>query len=460
MIKKLPTEVKVGAFVALALIGLGFLTTQIDQKGFSFQRLSPYHIKFDDVSGLLKNTPVEYSGIRVGHVDKIELDGSQIRVTIVIDPDVKLYRDSRVEVQSRGLLGERIIMLSGGGNAPLVEPGGTLGEATSRGSFNQAMEDFSELSQFLKKFLKGGEGAPSVEDIIENTTMITEEVRQLVEGRTGDMNELIENLAVASKGLRQFMESTEDTEIDEAVSDFRGMMAKLDNSLTGLEKIVAKIERGEGTIGRLVHDESTIEKVDQALDGVNEFVGDARRFQVSVGFRGEYLTTAESTNSVASLRIQPSQDKHFLFEFTDGPLHFSKRRSTVEETTTTPPGETVEEKTVTQTDEFSLTALFARRFYDVTLKAGLIRSSGGFGLEYHLFRDHLDLGFEAFNFNREERPHFRLFSRAHFLDIFYLTGGVDDLIHRQGHRNYFLGAGMMLTDDDLRRLLGLATLAR
>ena len=127
--------------------------------------------------------------------------------------------------------------------------------------------------------------------------------------------------------------------------------------------------------------------------------------------------------------------------------------------TTTDGGSPVTVVEKVQKDRFVFTALFARRFFDLTLKAGLMRSTGGLGAEFHLFKDRFSLGVDAFDFGRNENPHLRVYGAMKLWKILHLTGGVDDLIIKGGQRNYFGGVGLMLTDDDLKSLLGVAGIA-
>ena len=63
---------------------------------------SLYFVLFDDVSGLITRTPVEYAGIRVGSVEEINLDGSRARVRIRVNSNVRLYENSEVALTNRG----------------------------------------------------------------------------------------------------------------------------------------------------------------------------------------------------------------------------------------------------------------------------------------------------------------------------------------------------------------------
>ena|GEM_PF-1614002 len=452
--KKFGPEVKVGIFVVIVILGLAYLTTQINQNGFSLKPMSYYDLYFDNVSGMLPRTPVEYSGIRVGHVEKIEMaKNGGVRVRIRIQPDVVIYEDSKVSLQTRGLLGEKIIMIHGGGKRKRIPPGGAIHNTSGAVGFEDAVSNFSEVAKAIKDFIKGGQGKPSLQDIINNTTDISEDLRNLIHDRKGDLNKIVSNMRMASDAMKHFVKS-DDPRAQSAFEKLQSSMDKLNSAATSLQNIMARVGRGEGTVGKLLKDDTTVNKMNQALDGINEFVGQIKQLEIGVGFRSEYMASEGEPIAVTSFRFRPAYDKYFLLEFTDGPLAFAKQSKSVTTTKTNPPGTTVTETETKKSDNFSVTAIFARRFYDLTLKAGLFRSSGYFGAEYSLFKDHLSLNFDAFNFNRPENPQLRLFAKLNFLKIFYLDGGVDDLIQENGRRNFFGGLGFILTDDDIKKLFG------
>lgn len=476
---KFPVELKVGIFVAIAIGGLIYLTTQINRSGFSFKKMKTIHMIFDNATGLLPRTAVEYAGIRVGMVDQISLEEGKAHVITKIDGGIPLYQDSYVGLRSRGILGEKVIMITGGGREPEVPDGGTIIAESAAGDFDTAMQNFNEIAESVKDLLKGGNGKPSIRDIVGNVTEITEDLRTLVRSNRkdlddivknvhsfttmlndGDLKDTIKNLKTTSEQIRQFVQDA-NPQLKDVVHDFSAVMAKIDSTVDSLNRIVGKVERGEGTVGKLLNDESTVNKVNDTLDGITDFVGRVRKLEIAVGYRGEYLSSAGEIQSTASFKIQPNFDKYFMFEFTNGPIELNTVKTTITDTTTGAPGSTT---TVREVEEqrksaFLFSVIFARRFWDLTMKAGVIRSTGGFGAEYHLFKDHLSLGIDAFDFSREIRPHLRAYAMLHLFKIVKITGGVDDMIIQNGRRNYFGGLGLMLNDSDLKALFGVAPLA-
>ncbi|MCB0357366.1 MAG: MCE family protein, partial [Bdellovibrionales bacterium] len=83
-----------------------------------------------------------------------------------------------------------------------------------------------------------------------------------------------------------------------------------------------------------------------------------------------------------------------------------------------------------------------------TVKGGIMESAGGIGFDYHLLNRRLRLSLEALDF---EDVNVRAFIRFQLLKGIYLVGGGDELANKD-LRSSFIGAGIFITNDDLKTL--------
>jgi phospholipid/cholesterol/gamma-HCH transport system substrate-binding protein len=224
--------------------------------------------------------------------------------------------------------------------------------------------------------------------------------------------------------------------------------------MASVERIAQKIEKGEGTIGKLVNDDTTVTKMNETMDNLNETMGLYRKIQLNVRYRGEYLTGAERFQHQIGMSIWPAPDKFLMFEIVDAPAG----RTRVVSTSVFQNGTVVSAtKTVQTGDELLFTFLLGKRFWDLTLRFGLMRSTGGLGVDYSLFHDKFVVSFEAFDFARnEDRFHMRVFGTIVLYKHLILTGGVDDALTKLGSKNPFFGAGLQFNDEDFKSLVTLA----
>ncbi|MGZ5410645.1 MAG: MCE family protein, partial [Aeromicrobium sp.] len=75
-----------------------------------------------EAGGLISGSPVQVSGLRVGRVETIELDGPQVLVSFTIDENIRLGERTEAAVKTKSLLGAKILELSPRGDGELSGP--------------------------------------------------------------------------------------------------------------------------------------------------------------------------------------------------------------------------------------------------------------------------------------------------------------------------------------------------
>jgi phospholipid/cholesterol/gamma-HCH transport system substrate-binding protein len=120
-------ETAIGAIViAIAAAFLFFVYNTTDRASAR----SGYHViaEFDNVGAVNVGTDVRLAGIKVGSVVAQELDPQtfQARVTMMIDPKLKLTDDTTAKVSSEGILGQPFISLEPGGSETVIADGGEI----------------------------------------------------------------------------------------------------------------------------------------------------------------------------------------------------------------------------------------------------------------------------------------------------------------------------------------------
>ncbi len=114
---------------------------------------------------------------------------------------------------------------------------------------------------------------------------------------------------------------------------------------------------------------------------------------------------------------------------------------------------TVTEEEKTDHDALKFSAQIAKRYYDLTLRGGIMESTGGFGLDYSFLKDRLVFSFDAFDFDPDENPHLKFKAELFPIHHCYIAGGFDDFISNEGNETAFLGAGIRFSDEDIKGIL-------
>ena len=244
-------------------------------------------------------------------------------------------------------------------------------------------------------------------------------------------------------------------EIRQIIDKVNRASDSLESALKNIDSVSGRVNRGEGTIGRLTKDEKLINEVEGVAEDIHEFTGGLTRLQTIIGLRTDYQFLGNGVKSYVELRLQPSEDKYYLIEVVNDP-HGLTSYEQVDVDTTNPnsPPHYREVHTITKNSlRFSLQ--FAQSFGPFTGRWGIKESTGGIGLDLLLFEKRFELRQDLFGFGEVVLPRWRVSLGYEFVNRLWLLGGVDDILSGS-RRDYFVGAQLRFNDDDLKRILPFA----
>lgn len=443
--KKLSAEMQVGLFALGALILLVYMTVKVSEGGLFKGGAYTVSVVIDSAEGLTKKTPVEVAGIQVGFVQDIQLyEGHRAKAQLRLNREVKLGQDAKAQVRTKGFLGETYIeLIPGNFEKGVIENHGQIHATNPYVDLGQIASDVREITGSIKKLL-AEDGQGPVTRILNNMEVFTAKLSELTVQNQEGINDIVSNLRQFSTDLSQVMTDRKE--------DLKDTMDRIHN-------ITRKIDEGRGTVGRLINDDEIATNLNEAAQGVSDTLGGVNRFQIELGFHLEYLTKSKEFKNYASIVLKPRPDKYFLIEFIVDPSPSPLRTITTTEVTTGGATATVNTDTRTvEKNRFLVSAELAKTFYNFTLRGGLIESRGGVGLDYNF--GPLDFQFSAFDLrtDAQQRPHLKLLGSLNITPNLYVVSGLDDFISRQERWNWFVGAGFRLVDNDVRSLLGAASL--
>lgn len=226
------TQLKVGVFI---VTGLGVLLTTIFMIGSNksmFQEVVTLHSYFDSVVGLNKGAVVSLAGVKVGNLDEVSFDEIKnlVKIEFRVDKEYtkKIKKDSRIEIRTQGALGDKYLYITPGTAAETINAGDEL------------KSDFG--NDILSVLAKRGNESEKLFDVLSDLKKIT--------GSLADNNRL--------PHITQNLE-TVTTNLARITGDINS--ASLNRSMVKLEKIVDKVDRGEGTLGALINDRSIHERI-------------------------------------------------------------------------------------------------------------------------------------------------------------------------------------------------------
>jgi phospholipid/cholesterol/gamma-HCH transport system substrate-binding protein len=98
------SEAKVGLFVLVGLIILGYMSVQVGKQSFGLKKGYTLEVVFDSAAGLNRDASVQIAGVEVGQVEAITLKDGKALVRLRITPGVKLEKDAIASIKTHGIL--------------------------------------------------------------------------------------------------------------------------------------------------------------------------------------------------------------------------------------------------------------------------------------------------------------------------------------------------------------------
>ena len=300
-------EVKIGFVVVVALVilywGISYLAgSNIFKKQFE------YHAIYTSVDGLLVSNDVRYQGFKVGRVTNIKYlpEKNQWLVSFSItEESLKIKNDALAYISSADILGSMIIELIDVQKGdhfltpndtltgvlrpdlqqqvderlrPLVfKIEGLIGSVDSvihtisllldKETRDHIKASFEKIPQAVQNILYATEITDSIvsnlqrsriQDIIANFSVLSENLKN----KSGAMGSIIDNLANITDSLKQ--------------ANIKSTLLSINAVMLKTEKIMEKIERGEGSLGLLVNDEQLYNDLTHAVKDLDYLLMDVR----------------------------------------------------------------------------------------------------------------------------------------------------------------------------------------
>ena len=282
------TEIEVGLTVLVAVGVLLWGVTWL--KEFQIQRsVKIWHVMFPQTGGLGPSDEVQVNGIKKGSVHAMHLTGDGVLVDLALASEVTLTRDSRVTIRNIGLMGEKVIgvdLRSSGGAWTQQDtiPGGyEKGIPEVMGDVALTIEAVTQLSTRLASLIEATDKHGDLTGTLKNLRGASAELQATIKETRGSLKTTVDNFAATSKTTRALTTDRE-AQLGKAIDHFASASEKLDR-LSGrldslravLHDVVTKVDRGDGTMGKLVNDRKLYTSVAATVDSLQALISDVKK---------------------------------------------------------------------------------------------------------------------------------------------------------------------------------------
>ncbi len=274
-------EFRVGVFVILGIAGFFTFLFMMTDPG-TFRGRYNVLTRVDNAQGVRNGDPVRIRGINIGRVLRSQLDGEGVLITLEIEGEWRIPAGSRVEMYSEGVLGGMVVSILPGRGEGYVEPMEVLPGETSPELLAAAGSITNDAEHVLERVraLLADSSVAAVGEAVVRLRDVASDLAALTEGQAAEVRALMESLRRSAGNVEGIT----------GAEEWRATLASADAALAGLDRtsgemakavaslnaVLDRLERGEGTLGRLVADDSLYEELESSARSLRELLEDIK----------------------------------------------------------------------------------------------------------------------------------------------------------------------------------------
>ena len=276
-------EVQVGIFVLAGILSVLFALFLLTDPG-TFRGRHYVSTLVESAGGIRKGDPVQLRGVNIGRIRSFEIQDNGVRVKMELEGEYPVPTDSKVYLSSNGLLGGVVATILPGRSEQLLQDGGILTSTTSAaaGGGTDIMATASAVGTRADSVLGRAQALLSQQTIGAVQTSATE-LQGLLTELSALATEQRSELQGLSSSLRRSAAGVEGAatrpELQRAIARTDSITIQLDAATRSLgaagqslANVVGRIDRGEGTLGKLSKDEALYDNMNAAVQNMNTTV--------------------------------------------------------------------------------------------------------------------------------------------------------------------------------------------
>jgi phospholipid/cholesterol/gamma-HCH transport system substrate-binding protein len=302
-------EFKVGAFTLAGLLVVGLVVFMIGEERKLFVSQVPYTAKFEEVQGLRRGSPVRMGGVDIGSVKDVAYGDAandkqiHVKMSVVKDESRRIRQDSIATIESKGLLGDKMIVITvGSQKLPQIPVGGEV-----------PSKEADDITALMGKLGSITGQVERVVDNLERTTnsLADEKLQGNLKSSLESMNGILKSVDSGDGYVGKLIKSPQESQrLSQVIQNLESATAQLNKTTAGINAILARVENGPGLAHEVVYGEQSAKAVSQfggaadelrlTLKGIREGNGIAR--SVIYGDEGSQQTLSNLNQMSGDLK--------------------------------------------------------------------------------------------------------------------------------------------------------------
>jgi phospholipid/cholesterol/gamma-HCH transport system substrate-binding protein len=255
---KMRNELKAGVFVLVSFVLVAALILVMGRERQIFAKQSEYYALFNDVKGLSAGAPVRMGGIPVGRVERVGFSADpkdlRVHVKLLINTSYldRIRSDSKVSIDTQGLLGDRFVSVTSGSESTQLQPGSRIPST-----------EISDLQQVMAR----------AQTAVDNTSQITERINKALEGLSPDT---VKDFTAATTNIAEIFKAIKTEEgfahrLIYSEAEGKKLMESASSTAKDISDLLHEVRTGKGVLHALVYSDrgdKAVQRLFEASDSV------------------------------------------------------------------------------------------------------------------------------------------------------------------------------------------------
>ncbi|MFL2665908.1 MAG: MlaD family protein [Flavobacteriaceae bacterium] len=287
---KINNEIKTG-ILAIFAIGLFVFGFSYLKSNDIFVNDRTFYAVYSDVEGVVNGTPVTVNGFPVGSVQKISFyNNKELLIKFRVENDIKFSKNSLAQIYETGLIGGKAIaILPANDNARDAITNDTLKTSIAPGLTDLVNKQITNLQDKIESMIMSADSVlHKINRVFDDSTRVSLRnsvsgfnqtisdlkatsslIKSIVESNKSDIDLTLNNVTDISKDLSDFSSTLNNSGFDQTLINFK-------KSSEDLSEILKDINRGQGTITKLINNDSLFNNLNDASKSIDLLLEDIR----------------------------------------------------------------------------------------------------------------------------------------------------------------------------------------
>lgn len=281
-------EIQVGITVLVALGVTLWGVTWLKQLSLA-RKVRVWHVTFPQTGGLSSSDEVQVNGLRKGSVQSVALAGDHVAVELALASDITLTTDSHVSVRNVGLMGEKVIAVDLSASGTPYTARDTIRGIYEKGipeivaGMSGTVDAITELATQLKGLADAMDKNGNLTQTLANLHDTSEQLKATVIENRAQLRLTIANFNAASKTAKALTTDREASlqktleSFERSATGMERLTVRLDSLRTTLQSVAGKVDRGDGSLGRLVNDPKLYDEAKESVAQLRALIEDIKK---------------------------------------------------------------------------------------------------------------------------------------------------------------------------------------